>query len=267
MPESNVFRDFNTMVENVTAAERGPMQPLIVDALEQLRPSYDKCYFPPYPWITSFTQYLLGHYDITNPNINKWYNENRMTITKDTVIPIIEPMHTFDAYLNIRLNPFLAMAITAEEYEDMNGCFVVFARDMMGFCAVDMKISRECLYLTAKCKDPDISAEHLFMALPKYAQYLTRSMFPMTVDYLRDEKDSDRYGRIKNALDDPDKEHLYDVDDYLLIDIGVCDPYPSEMPKRYLNVGRDDPDAVIDRIRASMKVQARCILPFHWPIL
>ena len=265
MPKNSIFRDFDRMVENVIAVERGPMQPLVVDALEQLRPMYDNCYFPPYPWITSFTQHLIGHYDITSPNINKWYNENRMTITKDTVIPIIEPMHTFDAFYHIRMDPFLAMAITAEEYDDIKYCFIVFTRDMLGFCAIETKNSTDVLYITAECNEPN--AEHLFLVVPKDVWHFKRSMFDMNIDYLADEEGSKRYKRIQKVLDNPDNGCNYSVDDYILIDMGVCDPYPNESPVQYLKVGRDDPDAVMSRVRECMKMKARCILPFHWPIL
>ena len=266
MPNGAIFRSFDEMVEIVTAVERGPMQPLVIDALNQLRPMYDGCYFPPYPWITSFTQYLLGHYDITNEEINKWYRENRTRITTDTVIPIIEPMHTFDAFHNIRLKPFLAMAITGEEFEDVESCFVVFARDMLGFCAVEPDLSTESLYLTAECKD-SAGPDHLFISIPNQAWHLARYMFTMKVDYLVNEKGSDRYRRIKEVLDDPDKEHPYSVDDYILIDLGTCGSYPDEKPKNYLEVGRDDPDAIMSRVRAAVQVKSKCIVPFYWPIL
>ena len=264
-----IFRDFDTMMENVSAVERGPMQPLIIDALKQLRSTYDTCYFPPYPWITSFTQHLLGHYDSKNDMIGKWYRENRTIITTNTVIPIHvhDPIHTFDGYYNLRLKPFLAMAITVEEYEDMESAFVVFARDMLGFCAANMKDSPDCIYIVAKYEDTDDNADHLFMGIPKGTWHLSRSMFPMRVDDLSKDKGGDRYERIDEFLSDPGGNHRYGVDDYIMIDMGKCTPYPDDTNAHHLMVGRDDPDTVMQRIKASKYTKDTCIIPFHWPNL
>lgn len=269
-----VFRNFEMTSRNIIDVERGPMHPLILDAMSQLKPLYAQHYFPPYPWFNSFTQYILGRYDNNNnPAVVEWYRKNAKTITQDTHIPILASSHTFGTFNNTRLKPFLKMAITADEYETIKDWKVIFYRDMRGFCALNIPahddmtddLARDIIYIVSECRDPEIKESHLFVCIPKIVPYLIRCCDTMSVDCLADERGSERYTRITSYIENGDKNHIYtNPDDYILIDLGPCDT-KSSMAATYMNLKFNDPTTVITRVRNQAIKDSRCINPFYWP--